>query len=464
MKLEQERGISINTSAMQFEYNGYVLNLLDTPGHEDFSEDTYRTLMAVDSAIMLLDGGKGVEPQTIKLFNICREKRIPIITLVNKIDMPAKEPFELIDNIEQDLGITSVPMVWPLSSGPTFKGVVDLRDNLVHQFEKSGGAFKPSESISGIEDAKLKELLDEQDYAKLIEDIEIAKEMLPEFDQDLFMNTEISPVFFGSAITNFGIELLLQKFIDLAPAPGSTKTENGGNINPDDDQFVAFVFKLQANMNKAHRDRVAFARIVSGVFERGMQVYVSRLEKQVKLSSPVSFFGQDRATIDTAYPGDIIGLINPKLYQIGDILCTGEVPKFHPLPTFSPEAFSRIVPLDTSKLKSFKKGLSDLAEEGVVQVFNLDDQYPIIGGIGQLQFEVFKFRLEDEYNTKIRLEQLSYEASRWVAAEDVEKVPPTTKFLADHRKNPVIIFESGFMLDYFMRDHPEIKLLEHPPS
>ena len=268
MKLEQERGISINTSAMQFAYKNYILNLLDTPGHEDFSEDTYRTLMAVDSAIMLLDAAKGVEPQTVKLFQICRERRIPIVTFVNKMDLAAKETFELIDNIDEHLGITSVPMLWPLGSGREFKGVYDLKSHQVHQFEKTtGGAFKAPEKITGIEDESLKSLVGDQQYDKLVEDIALAREMLPEFDNELFLNTEISPLFFGSAITNFGIELLLDRFIELAPSPGEIRLQDGKVIDPLDSKFTAFIFKLQANMNKAHRDRVAFARKVCKVVQ-----------------------------------------------------------------------------------------------------------------------------------------------------------------------------------------------------
>ncbi len=465
MKLEQDRGISINTSCMQFAFEGYVLNLLDTPGHEDFSEDTYRTLMAVECAIMLIDGGKGVEPQTIKLFEICKEKQIPIITLINKLDMPAKEPFELLDNIETVLGITPVPLTWPLGSGREFKGVYDLQTQTLHRFEKTtGGAFKASEKISGIEDDELKNLMGEQEYKKFVEDVTLAHEMLPEFDEELFHSTQISPVMFASAINNFGIELLLNKFLDLAPAPEIIELANDEKIDPTDDEFTAFIFKLQANMNKAHRDRVAFARITSGIFKRGMQVNLPRLNKAVKLSSPVAFFGQERNTIDTAYPGDIIGLVNPRLYQIGDILCSGKPPNYYPLPRFAPECFARIVATDTSKLKAFKKGIDELAEEGVVQIFNADERDPIIGGIGILQLEVFKFRLEEEYGAICRLENLSYEASRWVHPEDTDKLGQFAKLVHDHEKNPVIIFESRYMLDSFMADKPDVRLYRHPVS
>ena len=466
MKLEQDRGISINTSAMQFVYQDHVLNLLDTPGHEDFSEDTYRTLMAVESAVMLLDGGKGVEPQTIKLFEICKERRIPIITLINKMDMPAREPFELLDEIEDVLKITGVPFVWPMGSGPEFKGVYDLQQKKLHRYEKTtGGVFKAPTSLGSLDDPELKEMMGERDYSKFVEDVELASEMIPDFDEELFRATEITPVFFGSAVNNFGIELLLEYFLKLAPGPSAIPLPDGKEIHPEDKDFSAFIFKLQANMNKAHRDRVAFARITSGVFERGMQVYVPRLDKNVKLSSPVSFFGQERSTIDKAYPGDIIGLINPKLYQIGDILATGEAPQYHPLPKFAPEAFATLVPTDTSKLKSFKKGVSELAEEGVVQIFNHDEQTPLIGGIGILQFEVFQFRLQDEYGASCRIEPLNFECSRWLRDEkDLDKFSRFDRIAHDIKKNPVVLFESKYRLSAFQEEHPDVELLMHPPG
>jgi len=466
MKLEQERGISINTSVMQFSYGDYVLNLLDTPGHEDFSEDTYRTLMAVESAIMILDGARGVEPRTIKLFEICKERKIPIITFINKMDLPAKETFELLDNIEKVLGITCVPFLLPMGSGPYFKGVYNLRENTLHRFEKTvGGAYRVPEKISGLDDPELKEIMGERDYTGFMEDVSMAREMLPDFDLDLFHATEITPVLFGSAGTNFGIELLLKEFLNLAPPPQKVMADNGSCIDPSDGEFRAFVFKLQANMNKAHRDRVAFVRILSGVFERGMQVYVPRLGKNVKLSSPVSFFGQERSTIDNAYPGDVIGLINPRLYQIGDILCTGDVVQYSPLPVFAPEAFASIILTDTSKSKAFRKGIEELSEEGVVQIFNADQQSPIIGGVGQLQFDVFKYRLEDEYGAQCRIEPLAFECSRWLKVEtDIAKFSRFDRIVKDVFQNSVVLFESRFRLESFLSDHPEVELLYHPPK
>ncbi|MBI3394855.1 MAG: peptide chain release factor 3 [Spirochaetia bacterium] len=465
MTMERERGISITTAALQFEYNGFVLNLLDTPGHEDFSEDTYRTLMAVDAAVMLLDGAKGVEPQTIKLFHVCRERNIPIVTFINKMDMPARDPFSLLDEVEKVLGITAVPLTWPMGSGPDFRGFFDLRDNTVHRFERTkGGQHKAPESMTGIDDPELVSLMGEELYSVFHEGVELASGALPAFDVDVFRAGNMTPVFFGSAVTNFGVQLFLDRFIQLAPKPAVIPLLSGGMLDPESKEFSAFVFKLQANMNQKHRDRVAFVRITSGIFERGMAVTVPRLEKQVKLSSPVSFFGQERSTVDIAYPGDIIGLINPGTYHIGDTLCTGTPPAFRPLPRFAPEMFSRLVPTDTEKLKSFRKGVEQLAEEGVVQVFTGRDGNPVLGAVGTLQFEVFRFRLEDEYNAPCRLEALPFECSRWIRAEDAGKFSAYDMILKDEKNRPIVLFKSDFRMRSFQQTNPDVPLFEHPQS
>ncbi|MCB1199148.1 MAG: peptide chain release factor 3 [Leptospiraceae bacterium] len=464
MTMEQERGISVSTTSLQFEYNAHILNLLDTPGHEDFSEDTYRTLMAVDFAVMTLDGGKGVEPQTIKLFQICRERNIPIFTFINKMDMPARSPFELLDEVEKVLGITAVPMVWPMGSGRDFRGYYDLNAKKVSLFEKTtGGAFRAPEKVSGLDDPELISAMDEQLYATFKEEVQISQEAILPFSIEEFKRGAMTPVYFGSAITNFGVQFLLDEFIRLAPSPSPVLTDDGNVIAPTDSAFTAFVFKLQANMNRQHRDRVAFVRIVSGKFERGMTVKVPRLNKEVKLTSPVAFFGQERNTVDIAWAGDIIGLINPGTYRIGDVLCTGDEPKFNPLPKFAPDIFAKLVSTDTSKLKQFRKGLTELSEEGVVQVFNPGDQTPILGAVGQLQFEVFKFRLEDEYGAKVRLESTPFECSRWVKEQDLEKFSRFDSVVRDERGNPVILFESQYRMQNFMNQHPEVLLSIHPP-
>jgi peptide chain release factor 3 len=463
MALEQERGISVSTAALQFNYEGHVMNLLDTPGHQDFSEDTYRTLMAVDSAIMLLDASRGVEPQTIKLFKICRERNLPIITFINKMDMPALEAFELLDNVEKVLGISAVPLVWPMGSGRDFKGYFDLYGKKLHRFERTtGGAHRAPEALNGIEDAQVRELMGEKEHDKFCEDVAIAGEALPAFDKEKFLRGEMTPVLFGSAVTNFGVEHLLANLTDLAPAPRPITLDNGDTLNPDENRFTGFVFKMQANMNKLHRDRVAFLRVTSGKFERGMSVTVPRLGKEVKLANPVAFFGQERTTIDTAYPGDIIGIISPGLYRLGDILCEGTPPTFHPLPRFAPDVYARIVLTDTGKTKQFRKGITELADEGVVQLFNLTEQTPLIGVIGQLQFDVFKYRLEDEYGAPVRLEPLSFECSRWISKEDAEKAGRFDKIVFDELGNPVLLFESQFRLRSFQEQNPDVVLHMHP--
>lgn len=463
MTLEQERGISISTAAMQFDYRDHILNLLDTPGHEDFSEDTYRTLMAVDCAIMLLDAAKGVEPQTIKLFQICRSRNIPIITFINKMDMPARDPFELLDEVERILGISAVPMLWPIGSGRDFKGVYHIADDQVYLFERTtGGAYRAPVQMKGLGDPDLIALTGDELYRQFRDGIDLAKGALPPFDQKQFHQGNITPVYFGSALTNFGIELFLDEFLSISPRPEAMKLRDGTTL-PTDENFTAFVFKLQANMNRAHRDRVAFVRIASGVFTRGMTVYVNDRKKTAKLSSPVSFFGQDRSTIDEAFPGDIIGLINPGLFAIGDVLFTGDAKEFHPLPRFAPEMFARLVPEDTSKMKGFRKGIEELAEEGVVQVFTREnDSTPVIGAVGQLQFEVFRFRIQDEYGAPCRLEPLGFECSRWIRSEDRKKFSSYDMILSDDRGNPVVLFKSEFRMKAFLRENPDVPLYESP--
>lgn len=465
MKMEQERGISISTAALQFAYNGFHLNLLDTPGHEDFSEDTYRTLVAADCAVMLLDASRGVEPQTIKLFRVCQQQKIPIVTFINKMDMPARDPFSLLDQIEEVLGITCSPMLWPIGSGKEFAGVYDLSSNLVHRFERvTGGKFEAPVKASGIDDPDLQASLDEEVYHIFKEGAELAREALPAYDRELFLAGEITPVFFGSAITNFGIQLFLDQFLNLCPEPAAIPLPDGGKIEPDSNQFSGFIFKMQANMNKQHRDRVAFMRITSGRFERGMSVHNARLKKNVKLSSPVSFFGQDRNTVDEAYPGDIIGLINPGVFALGDILSTGQVPAFQTIPRFAPELFARLVPTDTGKLKAFRKGLDQLAEEGVVQVFHSEDGSAILGAVGQLQFDVFKFRMEDEYGAPCRMELMGFECSRWINDENRKLFSSYDKVVKDTRGNPVVLFKSEFRLQSFQRENPEVELRNQAPA
>jgi peptide chain release factor 3 len=467
MAMEKERGISITSAALQFEYKNYVLNLLDTPGHEDFSEDTYRTLIAADCAVMVLDAAKGVEPQTRKLFKVCKERGIPIITFVNKMDRPNKELFGLLDEIEEVLGITAIPMVWPIGGGLDFRGVYDRNQKEVHLFEKTpGGAYyRAPVQVSGIDDPKLEKTIDLDILKKAREEIDLIDSGLSTFDRQKFELGNMTPVFFGSAVNNFGIQLFLDNFLNLAPAPYHIPMEDGNYLDPINSPFSCFVFKVQANMNKVHRDRIAFVRICSGRFERGLTVNHNRLDKQIKLSSSFAFFGQDRNTIDEAFPGDIIGLVNPGTYKIGDILSSGPTPPLKPLPVFPPELFATVSCSDSLSLKSFKKGIEQLSEEGILHVYTsrqIGSGNPIIGAMGQLQFEVFQRRLLDEYNAKTNLTLLPYEVCRWVKKTSIPKLPSSVNQIQDKDGNIAVMFEGEWEFNYFVKNNPEIELVENP--
>ncbi|MCB1178685.1 MAG: peptide chain release factor 3 [Leptospiraceae bacterium] len=466
MSMEKERGISISSAALQFEYNDFVLNLLDTPGHEDFSEDTYRTLIAADSAVMVLDAAKGVEPQTRKLFKVCKERGIPIITFVNKMDRPNKDLFELLDEIEEVLGITAVPLVWPIGGGPDFKGVYDRTLKQVHLFEKTpGGAFKAPVKVNGIEDKDLEARIEEEILSKAREEIELIDAGISPFDEKEFIDGKITPVFFGSAVNNFGIQLFLNNFLNLAPPPIHIPLNDGNFLDPIKSPFSCFVFKVQANMNKVHRDRIAFVRICSGKFERGLNVNHNRLEKSIKLSSSFAFFGQDRNTVDEAYPGDIIGLVNPGTYKIGDILFSGTQPPLKPLPVFPPELFASVSCPESLSLKSFKKGIDQLSEEGILHLYfskQIGSGNPIIGAMGQLQFEVFQRRLQDEYNVKTNIAMLPYSVCRWVKKESVQNLPTSVNQINDKEGRVAVMFEGEWEFNYFMKNNPEIELVENP--
>lgn len=466
MEMEKERGISITSAALQFEYRHYVLNLLDTPGHEDFSEDTYRTLMAADTAVMVLDAGKGVEPQTIKLFKVCRDRDIPIITFVNKMDRPTKDLFALLDEIESVLGIRAIPDVWPLGTGFDFKGVYTLAEKELHLFDKTpGGKFKAASRISGPEDPTLKEAYDPEIVNKFIEDIHLIEDGIGTYTTEEFLEGKITPVYFGSAVNNFGIEIFLNRFLEIAPSPDHIHLTDGSVLDPVSSPFSAFVFKVQANMNRAHRDRIAFLRVCSGVFERGISVQHNRLDKPVKLSSSFAFFGQDRNTLDNAYPGDIIGIINPGTFKIGDILFDGKEPALKPLPMFAPEIFATLSCKDTGALKSFKKGLEQLAEEGILHLFTskvIGGGSPIVGAMGRLQFEVFQRRLLDEYKVETSLSMIPYQVSRWIKKEDFPKLPSSAIHVQDLHNNTAILFETEWDKNYFQKNNPTIELQDYP--
>jgi len=462
MGIEQQRGISVSSSAMRVEYDGFLLNLLDTPGHQDFSEDTYRTLMAVDCAIMLLDAGRGVQEQTIKLFKVCRDRGIPIITFINKMDRPALDPFELLDNVESVLGITAVPLTWPIGDGPEFRGVYERKGQRLHLFERTvGGMYRAPVSVGSIHDTSFKDMLGENKHKKLVEDLDLIETVLPPFNHEEFLQEKCTPVFFGSAITNFGVENFLQQLLEYAPPPQPMPISNG-KMMPDSPIFSAFVYKVQANMNKSHRDRISFVRIMSGIFERGMSIVHANSGKEVKLNYPFQLFGQDREIIDTAYPGDVIGLTNPGLFKVGDVISTGTgftIPQF---PRFAPEIFARVFPKSGTYSKSFRKGIEQLGEEGVVQIFTDKNgsPSPIVAVVGELQLQVFTWRMESEYNEVVKLDYLQFKRMRWLIGD---VLPATAVELAyDEQQRPVIMFKNDWEMNYTIERTPGIQLVESP--
>lgn len=466
MSIEQNRGISISSSAMQVEYGDYLLNILDTPGHQDFSEDTYRTLIAVDCAIMLIDAAKGVEPQTIKLFKVCKDRGIPIITFMNKLDRPGQNPFDLMAEVENVLGITCVPLTWPIGNGDEFQGILELETLKISKFQEViKGQYRAPEKISDLNAPELTDLIGAKAQKQVNEDVKLLREALPEFDNEYFMAQEITPVFWGSAINNFGIEHFLDSLVRLTPVPGSFKTTIG-EVKPDADFFSAFIYKVQANMNQKHRDRVAFMRIMSGKFERGMDAYHFRMGKDVKLSYSYKIFGQDRSMVEVAWPGDVIGLINPGVFRVGDVVSAGPRFDIARFPRFAPEIFSRVYPAAYSFSKGFKKGVTELGEEGVVQLFYdaNDTPTPVIGAVGQLQLEVFATRMEEEYREKIKFEELSFTRCRWIP--DSQKLPEGRSFnlYKDTQGRRVLLFDSEWELNYVKEKNPDLTLLDAPPN
>ena len=415
MEIEKTRGISVTSSAMQFEYGGFIINILDTPGHQDFSEDTFRTLMAADCAVMLIDGGNGVEAQTVKLFQVCRMRKIPIITFINKLDRAIKDPFELMGEIEDVLGIKSCPMNWPIGIDGDFKGVYDRDTASVSVYSGGNHGQTIVESSSGdANDPVFAGLLGQYHHERLLSEIELIDVAGDPFDMDKILNGKLTPVFFGSAMNNFGVEPFLKRFLTLAPPP-SVKSANIGDIDPSGQSFSGFVFKIQANMNPSHRDRLAFVRICSGRFSRNMEVYHGN--NLIRLTQPRQFMANDYTIIEEAFPGDIIGLYDPGIFHIGDTLSEyGPDLSFEAIPSFSPEHFIRISPVDSMKRKQFIKGISQLSEEGAVQMFRLPGagmESVIIGAVGILQFEVLEFRLRTEYNVELRRTALPYRIAKW---------------------------------------------------
>lgn len=417
MELEKKRGISVTSSVLQFTYDGFRWNLLDTPGHNDFSEDTYRTLTAADCAIMILDAAKGVEPQTRKLFRVCRMRGIPIVTFINKLDRPARDAFDLTAQVEEVLGIQSVPYTWPIGSGDLFQGVYDRHSKKVLRFTKGedGNAAKAEVQVADASDSALDGLLGEEAASDLRDEIELLDGAGEEWDYERFLAGEITPVFFGSALNSFGIEPFLKSFEDLCPPPGP-RSATGTEVKPEDDRFSAFIFKVQANMDASHRDRIAFARICSGKFQGGIRVHHYRLGKEIRLNRAEQFFAQARETVQEAFAGDIVGLYDPGLFRIGDTISTGGALSFDSVPRFSPEHFARLELVDPLKRKQLQKGIHQLAEEGTVQLFSQPgrEKDPICGVVGKLQFDVLVFRIQAEYGAKIRFAPLPYQYARWV--------------------------------------------------
>ena len=467
MQIEKERGISVTSSVMQFEYDNMCINILDTPGHQDFSEDTYRTLMAADSAVMVIDGSKGVEAQTIKLFKVCVMRKIPIFTFINKMDREANDPFELIDEIETVLGIRTCPINWPIGSGKAFKGVYDRQSGVISRFIQGDNGHKTESVEAKLGDEGLDELLTKPLHDKLAEDVELLDGASDEFDLERVQRGELSPVFFGSALTNFGVEIFLKHFLAMTTSPLPRKSDIG-IIDPFSDDFSAFVFKIQANMNKAHRDRIAFMRICSGKFDAGKEVYHVQGGRKIRLTQPQQMMAQERKHVEEAYAGDIIGVFDPGIFAIGDTICTpGKKFAYEGIPTFAPEHFARIRQVDTMKRKQFIKGIEQIALEGAVQIFqeyNTGMEEIIVGVVGVLQFDVLSFRLENEYNVEIRMEQLPYEHIRWIKNENIDvsslSVTSDTKRIKDLKGNPLLLFTHPWSIKTVLERNEGLELSE----
>jgi peptide chain release factor 3 len=472
MEIEKQRGISVTSSVMQFDYHGFCINILDTPGHQDFSEDTYRTLCAADAAVMMIDGAKGVEAQTIKLFEVCRMRGIPIFTFVNKMDRAARDPFELMDELEKVLGIFSVPINWPIGIDGDFKGVYNRKYNRIELFDSSKGdhgASMVKVNVSSLDDPDLAKTIGSDYQERLMSDIELLDIAGDDLDMDRVRSGELTPVFFGSAITNFGVEAFLNEFLAMAPSPAARLTQDGP-LNPTEPFFSGFVFKIQANMNPDHRDRMAFIRICSGKYEKGLEVKHVRQNKQVRLAQPQQFMAQERNIVEEAYAGDIIGIFDPGVFKIGDSLVQGSKNlHFEGIPIFPAEHFARISPRDSMKRKQFLKGIEQIAEEGAIQIYKQPDigtETYIVGVVGVLQLEVLEYRLKNEYNVEIRQNNLNYRYARWIVPGENGKIldpkelsiTSTTMLVLDQDEMPVLLFESDWAIDWALDRNKGLKL------
>jgi peptide chain release factor 3 len=469
MAIEKERGISVASSVMQFEHMEHRFNLLDTPGHNDFSEDTYRTLAAADCAVMLVDHAKGVEPQTIKLFEVCRVRGIPIVTFVNKLDREGKPPLDILHEVEEVLGIPTTPRVWPIGMGQRFQGIYDRDGQRLVRYqraEKSGHKVDAEELP--LDDPRLDEELGKEAAEELRGEIELLDEAGNAYDREAFMRGEVTPVFFGSAMNSFGVDVFLDQFVDLCPPPGKRLTDDDDAVEPTDPRFSAFVFKIQANMDPRHRDRIAFARVCSGHFSRGMKARHPRTGKNVSLDRSVAFLAQARETVEEAYPGDIVGLWDPGLLRIGDTLTEGKDLSFQQLPVFSPEHFVRPRLRDPMKRKALDKGLAQLSDEGAVQLYtdpNRGTVEPILGAVGWLQIEVVSHRLKAEYGVDASMDRLNFTCARWVVGEGVEEamrkmlMGQTVGYAIDVEERPLLLFESQWMRQRTEEKYPDLTFL-----
>ena len=469
MELEKQRGISITSSVMQFEYEGYCINILDTPGHQDFSEDTYRTLMAADSAVMVIDAAKGIEPQTRKLFKICAMRHIPIFTFINKLDREARSPYELMEELEKEFGIGTYPMNWPIGCGHEFKGVYDREKQEILAFNEF---HRGQNKIHAIEcrldeTEKLDELIGSRLRQSLADDIELLDGAGFDFDIEQVRRGRLSPVFFGSALNNFGVEPFLESFLRMTMPP-LPRISGDDLIDPFDPGFSAFVFKIQANMNKAHRDRIAFMRICSGKFERDREYFHVQGGKNLRLAQPQQLMAQDRAIIDEAYAGDIIGVFDPGIFSIGDTICEKNMNvRFEGIPTFAPEHFAGVERIDTMKRKQFEKGILQIAQEGAIQIFHepyTGVEEVIVGVVGVLQFEVLEYRLRTEYGVEIRRRAMPFEHVRWVENEEIDigalNLTSDTKWVQDFRGNNLLLFTSEWCINWALQKNEGLKLGE----
>ena len=469
MEIEKERGISVTSSVLQFNYGGYCINILDTPGHQDFSEDTYRTLMAADSAVMVIDGSKGVEAQTRKLFKVCVMRHIPIFTFINKMDRDANDTFDLLDEIEKELGIATCPINWPIGSGKNFKGVYDRNTREIMTFSDTlKGTKEGTEKHISVDDPALIAEIGQDAYDKLMEEIELLDGASAEFDQELVTKGELSPVFFGSALTNFGVETFLQHFLKMTYSPLPRKADIG-EVDPFGENFSAFVFKIQANMNKAHRDRIAFMRICSGKFERDAEYYHVQGGKKMRLSQPQQLMASEREIVDEAYAGDIIGVFDPGIFSIGDtITVPGKKFKFGGIPTFAPEHFARVSAKDSMKRKQFLKGTEQIAQEGAIQIFKVPNsgmEEVIVGVVGTLQFDVFQYRMKAEYGVDLRMQQLPYEQLRFITKAPVADLKDLylstdAELLEDYRGRSLLVFASQWSINFILKRNPGLELAE----